>query len=128
MEPSVICTKVQKLLGTIRFQLQQLEDGTIVSRSMGGGSSFSSAAMRGGTNGSNPLGNNHNNVRIMNDEEEEARANLTQNLNATFQELSILDRAVTENGGVKRDYYRKYVFSLGIYTNIPFFEKRTREG
>lgn len=76
MEPSVVCTRVQKLCGTIRFQLQQLEDGFHV-----------------GAGGETA--------------EEEARANLTQNLNACFQELSVLDRAINENGGQKREYYRK---------------------
>ena len=103
MEPSTICTKIQKLLGTIRFQLQQLEDGTFVSRSgiVNTNNTISSTSSSLTNRGTNSMG------RIMNDDEEEARANLTQNLNATFQELALLDRAITENGGVKRDYYRK---------------------
>jgi len=108
MEPSTICTKIQKLLGTIRFQLQQLEDGTFVSRSgiVNTNNTISSTSSSLTNRGTNSMG------RIMNDDEEEARANLTQNLNATFQELALLDRAITENGGVKRDYYRKKHMSL----------------
>ncbi len=81
-----MCTRVQRLLGTIRFQLQQLEDSPTPNAS----AASSAAAGGGGV-----------------DAEEEARANLTQNLNAVFQELSLLERAINDNGGVKRDYYRK---------------------
>ncbi len=86
-----MCTRVQRLLGTIRWQLQQLEDATSRPPSS---SSSSVAAGAGGSSNEEEA-------------EEEAKARLTQNLNAVFQELSLLERVTEENGGVKRDYYRK---------------------
>jgi hypothetical protein len=97
-----VCTRVQRLLGTIRFQLQQLEDAVTAGGGGGGGSGGGGA-------------------------DEEARAALTQTLNAAFQELAALDRAIAEHGGVKADYYRKCVArgrALGARPQAPTTPRR----
>ncbi len=74
-DPSALHARARKLVATLEFQLQQLEEGTP------------------GT-------------------EDEARHAVTTTLNALYQEVALLERAVEEDGGQRRELWRKKAAQL----------------
>ena len=90
-DPSSLSTSITRILSSVSYQLQQLEERS---------SSFSHR-------------NDHNNVSSSSRLDDEARAGLTRDLNSVFQELARLDRAIADGqGGQRNDYYSKKASSL----------------
>lgn len=79
MDPSTHYAKARKLIATLEFQLQQLEEDS-------GGSATGASG--------------------------DPRNNATTTLNQLYQEISLLDKAVEENAGQKRDLWRKKAAQL----------------
>ena len=91
IDPSSLCSSISRVLSSVSYQLQQLEERNATPHST----------------------SRRNDIGLTSRSDDEARAGLTKDLNAVFQELAKLDRAIADGlGGQRNDYYSKKASSL----------------